>query len=120
LQRLFTRKFRHGVAFHGFAKKPGEADVYIGGGASDSLKGDIKCALDALSLPIKIKIATTTDDPKFQGFSSDNLINRLAAQGIHIEQSSQARKFGDDIAHAIVAVYGPAGGAGPVAAREKS
>jgi len=110
LQRLMARRFRHGVAFHGFAKKPDEADVYIGGGASEFIKAEIKNALEGLSLPIEVKIATTTDDPKFQGSSSDNLINRLAAQGIHIEQSAQARQFAEDIANAIVMVYGPAEG----------
>jgi len=106
LQRLMTRKFRHGVAFHGFAQKPGEADVYIGGGASEYQKREIKCALDALGLSIKVKIAAPADDPKFQGFSWENLINRLAARGIHIEQSTQARELGEDIANAIVTVYG--------------
>jgi phage replication-related protein YjqB (UPF0714/DUF867 family) len=105
LQRLITRKFCYGVAFHGFSKRPSEADVYIGGGAAQSLKRAIKKVLEALSLPMKIQIATTTDDPKFQGSSPDNIINRLAAQGVHIEQSAQARKFSKDIARAIVTVY---------------
>jgi phage replication-related protein YjqB (UPF0714/DUF867 family) len=105
LQRLITRKFCYGVAFHGFSKRAGEADVYIGGGASQSLKRAIKYALEALNLPINVKIATTTDDPKFQGFSPENIINRLAAQGVHIEQSLQGRKFSKDIAKAIVTVY---------------
>jgi phage replication-related protein YjqB (UPF0714/DUF867 family) len=105
LQRLIMRKFCYGVAFHGFSKRTGEADVYIGGRASQSLKRAIMHALEALNLPINVKIATTTDDPKFQGFSPENIINRLAAQGVHIEQSAQARKFSKDIAKAIVTVY---------------
>jgi phage replication-related protein YjqB (UPF0714/DUF867 family) len=108
LQRLMARRFRHGVAFHGFAKKPDEADVYIGGGASEFIKAEIKNALEGLSLPIEVRIATTTDDPKFQGSSPDNLVNRLAAQGIHIEQSAPARQFAVAIANAIVMVYAPA------------
>ena len=56
-------------------------------------------------MPIKVKIATAADDPKFQGYSSDNIINRLAAQGIHIEQSTKAREHSKDIAKAIVSVY---------------
>jgi ABC-type transport system substrate-binding protein len=75
---------------------------------------EIKNALVALSLPIKVKIATTTDSPKFQGLSPDNLINRLAAQGIHIEQSAEAREFREEIAKAIVTVYQSAGGGYPV------
>jgi len=105
LQRLITRKFCYGVAFHGFSQRSSEADVYIGGGASQSLKRAIKRALEASNLPVKIKIAATSDDPKFQGFSPENIINRLAAQGIHIEQSAQARRFSKDIAKAIVTVY---------------
>ena len=105
LQALINRKFRYGVAFHGFAKQCGEADVYIGGGAAEYLKKEIKNALEALSLPIKVKIATAYDDPKFQGYSSDNIINRLAEQGIHIEQSPEARAHSKDIAKAIAMVY---------------
>jgi phage replication-related protein YjqB (UPF0714/DUF867 family) len=105
LQPLIARRFCYGVAFHGFSKRPSEADVYIGGRASQNLKRAIKNELDALNLPIEVKIATTADNPKFQGFSSGNLINRLAAQGIHLEQSAEARKFSEDIARAIVTVY---------------
>jgi phage replication-related protein YjqB (UPF0714/DUF867 family) len=105
LQPLIARKFCYGVAFHGFDKRPSEADVYIGGRASQNLKRAIKHELDALNLPIDVKIATTADNPKFQGVSSDNLINRLATQGIHLEQSADARKSSEDIARAIVTVY---------------
>ena len=105
LRRIATRKFLHGVAFHGFARKPGEADVYIGGGASESLKAEVKCALEGEGLPLEIWIATETDDPKFQGRSAANLINRLALQGVHIEQSAKARTFYLQIATAIAAIY---------------
>lgn len=105
LRRIATRKFRHGVAFHGFAQRPGEADVYIGGGASEPLKAEIRNALECADLPLEIRLATETDDPKFQGRSPDNLINRLAAQGIHIEQSAKARTFDVQIATAIASVY---------------
>jgi phage replication-related protein YjqB (UPF0714/DUF867 family) len=104
LKRIATRTFCHGVAFHGFSKQPDEADIYIGGGASGMLKHAIRCALHAADLPLRIRIATERDDPKFQGRSADNLINRLAAQGIHIEQSLEARTFGDRIARAIATV----------------
>jgi phage replication-related protein YjqB (UPF0714/DUF867 family) len=105
LSAIATRKFCHGVAFHGFSKRPDEADLYIGGGARPTLKREIKRALDRANLPLQIKIATGDDDPKFQGRSADNLINRLAAQGIHIEQSSAAREFREKIAQAIATVY---------------
>ena len=106
LRTIATRKFGHGVAFHGFTKRPGDADLYIGGGASPTLKRAIRSALQAAHLPLQIKIATATDDPKFQGRSADNLINRLAAQGLHIEQSAEARKFGEIIANAMAACIG--------------
>jgi phage replication-related protein YjqB (UPF0714/DUF867 family) len=105
LRTLITRRFRYGVAFHGFSQQPGEADVYIGGGAARYLKKAIKKALEALGLRIKIKIATATDDPKFQGYSSDNIINRLVVQGIHIEQSSEAREHSIDISKAVASVF---------------
>jgi hypothetical protein len=46
------------VKITGKADDRGEADVYIGGGAADHLKREIKCALDAMGLSIKVKIAT--------------------------------------------------------------
>jgi phage replication-related protein YjqB (UPF0714/DUF867 family) len=106
LQLLMTRRFRHGIAFHGFARKQDEADVYVGGGASRSLKVAIARALNDLALPISVKISTRDDDPKFQGFSPANLINRLTTNGIHLEQSAEVRKeFHGDIAHAVAAVF---------------
>src|SRR4030095_4792544 len=105
LQRIATRKFEHGVAFHGFARRPGEADVYIGGGASGPGKAEIRSALAEGRLPLEIRVATEIDDPKFQGRSPENLINRLAVQGIHIEQSAKARTFDLQIATAIAAAH---------------
>lgn len=105
LQTITTRTFCHGIAFHGFSKRPGDADLYIGGRASDSLKREIRDALKDASLPVHIRIATKDDDPKFQGASPENLINRLAAQGIHIEQSAEAREFSVNIVKAIATVY---------------
>ena len=105
LKGIATRKFCHGVAFHGFSKQPDEADLYIGGGASGRLKRAIRNELVAANLPLQIRIATENDAPKFQGRSDNNLINRLAAQGIHIEQSGEARKFSENIAKAIATVY---------------
>lgn len=105
LQNIINRKFCYAVAFHGFSKQPGEADLYIGGRASPSLKRAIKNALDDLGLPVQFKIATGDDNPKFQGDSPENLVNRLAIQGVHIEQSVDARKFSESIAKAIATVY---------------
>ena len=105
LQRIATRKFEYGVAFHGFARRPGEADVYIGGRAAELVKAEIRSALEDAGLPLEIRVATDIDDPKFQGRSPENLINRLAVHGIHLEQSAKARTFGLQIATAVAAVY---------------
>jgi phage replication-related protein YjqB (UPF0714/DUF867 family) len=105
LARIASRRFCYGVAFHGFSKKPGEADLYIGGRASGPLKDAIKRALDIANLPLQIRVATEGDPQKFQAASEDNLINRLAAQGVQIEQSADARKFAEPIAKAIATVY---------------
>lgn len=105
LQSLMRRRFCHGVAFHGFERKAGEADIYIGGGASPSIKTQVARELTRLNTSLEIKISTERDKAKFQGFSPDNLINRIALQGIHIEQSSQARAMGEQVAQAIASVY---------------
>jgi phage replication-related protein YjqB (UPF0714/DUF867 family) len=105
LEPLVSRGFCYGVAFHGFDRKKGEADVYIGGAASRPLKVAIERALIALYLPIKIKISTRYDDPKFQGFSPENIINRLTTRGIQLEQSIEARKYYREIACAVAKVF---------------
>ena len=106
LQQLMSRRFCCGLAFHGFQRKEAEADVYIGGSAPWSLKMAIERALNNLDRPIKVKISTTDDDPKFRGFNPQNIINRLATCGIHLEQSFEAReRFHGEIACAIGKVF---------------
>jgi phage replication-related protein YjqB (UPF0714/DUF867 family) len=106
LQPLALRTFCYGVAFHGFDRREDEADVYIGGGASLPLKRAVEGALNDLNLPIEVKISTGNDKPKFQGFSPENIINRLATRGIQLEQSRRAReKFGQEIALAVAKVF---------------
>ena len=69
------------------------------------MKTAIETALNDLNLPIKVKISTTHDSPKFQGFSVENITNRIAKRGIHLEQSAQARKYYPEIASAIAQVF---------------
>ena len=64
-----NRRFCHGVAFHGFDRKANEADIYIGGAASQPLKSEIAGALTRLNTTLEIRITTSLDPPKFQGFS---------------------------------------------------
>ena len=94
------------TGFHNSLAKPMSI---IGGGAAEYLKKAVKKALESLGLPIKIKIAAASDNPKFQGYSSDNIVNRLAVQGIHIEQFREAREHSKDIAKAVASVC-PFGG----------
>ena len=105
LRAITSRSFCNGVAFHGFQQKKGEADLYIGGAAPQPLKRAIKRRLKDLALPIAIKISTKDDSPKFQGFSPENLVNRLARRGIHLEQSLAARKFHHEIARAVAQAF---------------
>jgi phage replication-related protein YjqB (UPF0714/DUF867 family) len=106
LEPLASRTFCYGVAFHGFDRNEDEADVYIGGAASLPLKRAVENALNELDLPIEVKISTCSDKPKFQGFSPENIINRLASRGIQLEQSREARQnFGCEIALAVAKVF---------------
>jgi phage replication-related protein YjqB (UPF0714/DUF867 family) len=100
-----SRRFFYGVAFHGFARKKGEADIYIGGAAPPPLKETVQRSLNRLGLPLQVKISTRADDDKFQGFSPENVINRLAASGIHLEQSAEARACHKEIAGAVAKVF---------------
>jgi murein DD-endopeptidase MepM/ murein hydrolase activator NlpD len=105
LERVASRTFCYALAFHGFQRREGEADVYIGGGASRPVKRAIERALNDLALPIRVKISTRHDDAKFQGFSADNILNRLATSGIQLEQSLEAREFRAQIACAVADVF---------------
>jgi phage replication-related protein YjqB (UPF0714/DUF867 family) len=105
LAQVMSRTFCYGVAFHGFQRKGDEADVYVGGAAPRPLKVAIERVLNDLDLPIKVKISTRYDNPKFQGFSPENIINRLTTRGIQLEQSLEARKFHREIARAVASVF---------------
>src|SRR5262245_24770162 len=105
LRAISSRRFCDGVAFHGFQRRKNDADLYIGGAAPRPLKRAIKRLLNDLALPIEVKISTNEDSPKFQGFSPENLINRLATRGIHLEQSFEARKFYREIARAVARAF---------------
>jgi phage replication-related protein YjqB (UPF0714/DUF867 family) len=105
LEPLVLRTFCYGLSFHGFEREKDDADIYIGGAAPPPLKRAIERALIALKLPIKVKISTRDDKPKFQGFSPENIINRLATSGIQLEQSQQARKYCAEIASAVAKVF---------------
>ena len=81
------------------------AKLYRGEGTSTAESRRAERLRVRLRLPLKIKISTREDRPKFQGFSRENLINRLAASGIHLEQSKKARDFHKEIADAVADVF---------------
>jgi phage replication-related protein YjqB (UPF0714/DUF867 family) len=109
LRALLSRRFAYGIAFHGFAQQEGEADIYIGGGASLRLKRSVERALNRSRLPLNVRISTAADKPKFQGFSAANVINRLARSGIHLEQSARARLHHQAVARAVATVFASRG-----------
>ena len=105
LGSLMSRRFLHGVSFHGFARQQGDADIYVGGAAPPGLKAAVQRALNRLRLPLEVKISTPEDRSKFQGSNPRNVINRLAAKGIQLEQSAEARVFHNEIAGAVASVF---------------
>src|SRR5262249_33440740 len=93
------------TATYGFQRGEGEADVYIGGAASASLKVAFKRALNELNLAIKARISTKDDNSKFQGFNAKNIVTRLSTRGIHLKQSGEAGKYHLKIAGAVDSVF---------------
>ena len=70
------------------------------------LKEAVQRALNRLGLPVQVKISTGDDRSKFQGSRPENVINRLAANGIQLEQSFEARRgFHKEIADAVAGVF---------------
>jgi phage replication-related protein YjqB (UPF0714/DUF867 family) len=105
LKTVITRDFAYAVAFHGW----NEDFICIGGGAPAGLKEHIKTAI--LNIPdFNIEVRTDLEDcPEgFNGNNPRNIVNRLGANGIHIEQSNTARaRFCRAIAEAVADVLGP-------------
>jgi phage replication-related protein YjqB (UPF0714/DUF867 family) len=105
LNRVISRGFRYAVAFHGF----GGTGVLIGGAAPDSLKGEIKLAIERAVTGSGIAVRLAQPDDNLGGSSSRNIVNRLTAGGaggIQIEQSLSAREgHGQTIADAVASVY---------------
>lgn len=74
------------VAFHGF----GNPGVLIGGGASPELKQALADALRRV-LPTTQPVEIATSGRHYDGDDPHNLVNRVADQGLQIEQSLQVR-----------------------------
>jgi len=93
------------IVTYGFQRGEDEANVYIDGAASCSLKVDFKRAVNDLNLAIKARISTKNDNSKFQAFSAKNIVNRLTTRGIQLEQSFESRRFHREIARAVASVF---------------
>jgi phage replication-related protein YjqB (UPF0714/DUF867 family) len=106
LNTIIDRGFTHAVAFHGFS----EEGILIGGGASDSLKTQLKEAIDAAvnnqSSECKVTIRIASAEDNFNGDSPENIVNRLAnGKGIQIEQALAVReRCWAEIANAVASV----------------
>lgn len=104
LKTVIGRHFEYAVAFHGWTND----GICIGGWASPELKSEIKAAI--LKIP-DFDIDVKTDEEGcpivLDGKSRKNIVNRLGRNGIHIEQSINARKrFGCEIAEKVADVIG--------------
>jgi SAM-dependent methyltransferase len=71
-----------------------------------TLRVATRCGPRIIVLAQRVADSRRNDDPKFQGCSPENIINRLTTRGIHLEQSFEAReKFRREIARAIGEVF---------------
>jgi phage replication-related protein YjqB (UPF0714/DUF867 family) len=113
LNSVFSRRFSHAVAFHGFGPGEEEAgddevDVLVGGGqAAADLKELIALTIATEVANIAVRVAGPDD--LFNGDDPSNIVNRLTIggrNGVQIEQSQLAREsHGDKIAEAVADVY---------------
>ena len=104
LKTVIGRQFEYAVAFHGWS----EDFICSGGSAPPDLKNQIKMAIRAIP---DFNIDVKTDEEgcgAFNGNDPRNIVNRLAANGIQIEQSRNARRdYDDKIANAVADVIDP-------------
>ncbi len=77
LQTIAIRTFCYGVACHGFSKRPGDADLYIGGGASENLKRAIRDALEAANFLCKLGLPRKTTIRNSRGQVRKTLLTGL-------------------------------------------
>jgi phage replication-related protein YjqB (UPF0714/DUF867 family) len=105
LKTVMRRHFEYAVAFHGWRHE----SICIGGTIPDDVKDQIRTAIvDVVSDP-RIEVNTDYEHkcPEDFGNSKVNIVNRLSANGLQIEQCEKARKYhGIDIADAVADVIG--------------
>jgi phage replication-related protein YjqB (UPF0714/DUF867 family) len=107
LKTVIGRHFEYAVAFHGWS----EDSICIGGSAPPALKLEIKTAVKRAISGSDIVVATSDEGTcpgVFNGDDPKNIVNRLGAIGIQLEQSKEARaRYGIQIADAVADVLGP-------------
>ncbi|MEW5768542.1 MAG: poly-gamma-glutamate hydrolase family protein [bacterium] len=107
LQTVIDRGFKFAVAFHGWTND----HICIGGLSPASLKQELRAAIEAAIDDSGILVVTDADPlcpDEFNGNHPNNLVNRLSANGIQIEQSLAARTdYWEAIADAVAGVLGP-------------
>jgi phage replication-related protein YjqB (UPF0714/DUF867 family) len=106
LQPVARRRFRHAVAFHGFAG----SGVLIGGRASDEIKHAVCGAIEE-ALPAGVVVRIAPADDRLGGNDPANLVNRLTVgrrHGLQIEQDDDVRELHwREVADAVSSVYAP-------------
>jgi phage replication-related protein YjqB (UPF0714/DUF867 family) len=106
LKTIMRRHFEYSVAFHGWGHK----SICIGGTMPDYVKEQIKTAIVDVVSDSGIEVDTDyehTCPDDFNGSSLENIVNRLSAKGLQIEQSEKARQYhGIDIADGVADVIG--------------
>lgn len=88
LGTIADRGFDHAVSFHGFT----QSGVAVGGGAPESVRRDLRDAIDAAT-DGRYDVYLADEDGPYAGQSSNNFVNWLTADGngIQVEQSWDAR-----------------------------
>jgi phage replication-related protein YjqB (UPF0714/DUF867 family) len=109
LNTIFGPKFEYSIAFHGWGK-----DIICVGGSENQTPHDLKQRIkDAIqdALLAKGSKIEVKDSECPEGFNSNdpkNIVNRLGANGIQIEQCKKAREdYHDVIAQAVVDAIRP-------------
>ena len=109
LNSVFSRRFAHAVAFHGFERDERDEILVGGGTAAAELKEEIASAIEKAVACSNILVRIAGPDDPFGGDDPCNIVNRLTvggANGIQIEQTLAARtEHGADIAEAVARVY---------------
>jgi phage replication-related protein YjqB (UPF0714/DUF867 family) len=106
LNSIFSRKFTHAVAFHGFEQD----GILIGGGtASAELQAEIAAEIVKALAGSNICVRIAAPNDVFGGDNPCNIVNRLTiggANGVQVEQSLTARtEHWADIAEAVARAY---------------